>query len=75
MEKFGPAYSIPLPFRVIAPRIIMSYGVDLFDDWQHYGLKTRSQSSSATTWPGNKNGCKHEEQRLYGDLPNHGRIC
>ena len=34
LEKYGPACSLPLPFRVTALRIIMTHAGDWFDDWQ-----------------------------------------
>ena len=40
LEKYGNAYSLNLPFRVTALRVIMGHASDWFDSWQHDCYKT-----------------------------------
>ena len=40
LEKYGEAYSLNLPFRVTALRVIMGHASDWFDSWQNECYKT-----------------------------------
>ena len=40
LEKFGDAYSLNLPFRVTAFRVILGHASDWFDSWQNECYKT-----------------------------------
>ena len=40
LENYGNAYSLGLPFRVTALRVIMGHASDWFDSWQHDCYKT-----------------------------------
>ena len=40
LEKYGPAYSLNLPFRITALRTIMSHAGDWFEDWHQDNFKT-----------------------------------
>ena len=35
LEKYGTAYSLNHPFRVTAPRVIMSHASDWFNSWEN----------------------------------------
>ena len=40
LEKYGAAYSLNLPFRVTALRVIMSHASDWFNSWENECFKT-----------------------------------
>ena len=40
LEKYGPAYSLPLPFRITALRTIMTHAGDWFEGWHQENFKT-----------------------------------
>ena len=46
MEKCGDAYSLNLPFRLTALRVIMGHANDWFDSWQNECHKTPDASNA-----------------------------
>ena len=40
LEKYGPAYSLPLPFRITALRTIMTHAGEWFEGWHQDTFKT-----------------------------------